>query len=70
MRLDWQLRLCAFGTRRAAAHAFPPGTARHQRAAVTPAEYARAGMAILPRRSSLEPGKVTVKGGACGTVTS
>lgn len=29
-----------------------------------------AGYGHPPRRSSLEPGKVTIKGGACGTGTS
>jgi hypothetical protein len=46
----------------------PPGTARHQLAAVTPkGARPRAGAAPSSRRSSLEPDNITVKGAsACG----
>jgi hypothetical protein len=58
---DWQLRLCTFGTRRAAARALPPATP------VTgwpPSHPPIAPTQDRPssRRSILEPRKVTVKG--------
>jgi hypothetical protein len=58
---DWQLRLCTLRRTAGCPPERGPGIARQRLAAVTPAGYGPRGTAILPG-TSLEPGKITLKG--------
>ena len=65
--LGWQLRLSALRRTAGCRPSATPGSVRHRRAAVTPAERSHAGTAILPGAPVLSRAKITVKSApACG----